>query len=189
MNGSQDEATSHRRKIRPRCTLNEQQAIDIYKLKPSTIEQLDLNKHKRASPSATVAKKYGVSPKTVRDIWCHRSWGFATTGNKKRRGVNILPAQAIICLLLMLAFCRLNRLCRQVSDPPREQRRGRPKGSRDKHPRFRKIPCQPSNPVAEAVEALFSCKKQEAHDKSVPAEAQGGSADPFHSDFPFWAPN
>ena len=64
-------------------TLNEQQAMDIYMHKITTTKttsaQLsDHNSFKVKGQSAPIAKRYGVSPKTIRDIWNRRTWAYAT---------------------------------------------------------------------------------------------------------------
>ena len=64
--------------------LTEQQAVEIYKLKLSLIDQLSYNmssenwKIAMRGKSNPVSKKFGVSPRIVRDIWNRYTWGFAT---------------------------------------------------------------------------------------------------------------
>jgi hypothetical protein len=58
---------------RPRAILSEAQAIDIFKIK------LAANTSMRACPSPVqIAALFGVSEKTVRDIWKGRTWAKQT---------------------------------------------------------------------------------------------------------------
>ena len=60
-----------------RIVLTKEHALEIYKLKMS--ETLSTNAHKPSqSPSRLVAKSYGVSPKTIRDIWNRKTWASVT---------------------------------------------------------------------------------------------------------------
>ena len=69
---------------RARIILTAEQAIEIYGLKP--VPRTDLLKLPRMRGlSLPIAKKYGVSPKTIRDIWNRRTWAFAT--------VSLLPSE------------------------------------------------------------------------------------------------
>jgi len=47
-----------------RIRLNAQQAVDIYMM----------HRNRKKGLNARLAKKYGVSPKTIRDIWNRVSW-------------------------------------------------------------------------------------------------------------------
>ena len=61
-----------------RIILSESQAIEIYQLKPAA-KNSTMHRHERCqSQSRIVAENYGVSPKTVRDIWNRKTWVFAT---------------------------------------------------------------------------------------------------------------
>ena len=59
-----------------RIILTQRQAIEIYECKPETI--VTSFGRRAASASRLVAEQYGVSPKTVRDIWNRRTWVSAT---------------------------------------------------------------------------------------------------------------
>ena len=62
-------------KIR-RIILTQLQAAEIYEMKPAVSSRIA---HQRsASQSRMVAERYGVSSKTVRDIWNKKTWIFAT---------------------------------------------------------------------------------------------------------------
>ena len=60
------------------------QAIDIYKCKlafrhPSTFQScLQSTESRMKGQSVPVAERFGVSPKTVRDIWNRRTWAYTT---------------------------------------------------------------------------------------------------------------
>lgn len=59
-----------------RCTLTPAQAFQIYMLKP---DSNNLYKNpKGESKSRTLAIQFAVSPKTIRDIWNHRTWKLTT---------------------------------------------------------------------------------------------------------------
>ena len=53
----------------PRAVLNEVQAIEIYRQKKSKVNGLGLE-----GSTTFLAKKYNISPKTIRDIWNRRTW-------------------------------------------------------------------------------------------------------------------
>ena len=59
-----------------RIILTQWQAAEIYEMKPESGPAVS---HRRsASQSRLVAERYGVSSKTVRDIWNKKTWIFAT---------------------------------------------------------------------------------------------------------------
>ena len=59
-----------------RVVLTQQQAAEIFELK--SIEDNELLVRRSGSRSRLVAERYGVSPKTVRDIWNCKTWICAT---------------------------------------------------------------------------------------------------------------
>ena len=59
-----------------RATLTKEQAALIYALRPP--DKDDPNPSKLAGNSQLLAKKFGVSPKAVRDVWNRRTWAHAT---------------------------------------------------------------------------------------------------------------
>ena len=61
---------------RSRATLNKEQAALIYTLRPP--DKDDPNPNKIAGNSQLLSKKFGVSPKAVRDVWNRRTWAHAT---------------------------------------------------------------------------------------------------------------
>ena len=59
-----------------RATLTKEQAALIYTLRPP--DKDDPNPNKIAGNSQLLSKKFGVSPKAVRDVWNRRTWAHAT---------------------------------------------------------------------------------------------------------------
>ena len=57
--------------------LTEQQAIDIYHIKLRHLEDQKCKLSIRGM-SGPVSKIYGVSARTIRDIWNRKTWAFAT---------------------------------------------------------------------------------------------------------------
>ncbi len=62
---------------RPRNGLRREQAIDIYSRRP---DKMSFKKSRRGTMVGceAVALDFGVTPKTIRDIWRGRTWGEAT---------------------------------------------------------------------------------------------------------------
>ncbi len=62
---------------RPRNCLTKDKAIEIYKKRP---EMMGFKKSRRGTMVGceAVAVEFGVTPKTIRDIWRGRTWGEAT---------------------------------------------------------------------------------------------------------------
>ena len=60
----------------PRVILTEQQAVEICAMKPAL--PITANHRRCESQSRIVAEQFGVSPKTVRDIWNRKTWVSAT---------------------------------------------------------------------------------------------------------------
>jgi len=107
-------------KARP-YTLDINQATAIYRLKflASTSSSAP---DAQVSSSALVAAQYGVSSKTVRDIWNRKTWIYATAQPiVQEHASSDDPAHIDITSLQL-----------------RPSKVGRPKGSRDKMPRARK---------------------------------------------------
>jgi hypothetical protein len=72
---------------RARIILTAEQAMEIYGLKPAPRSDLLSKQQRTRGLSLPIAKQYGVSPKTIRDIWNRRTWAFAT--------VCLLPANGV----------------------------------------------------------------------------------------------
>ena len=172
--------------------LTSTQAVQIYNLKATAHCESKTNPK---LPTASIAKLFGISPKTVRDIWKGRTWYRQTLPLEHSRSD------------------AAERLAR---------RSGRPKGSKDKQQRARrqvkedssassKAKAPPPTDVsatgtecpgkfdqAVASETLCPAKYVAIIQSSSPAngakeeiphwlEATSlGSTDPFHDDWPHW---
>ena len=55
--------------------LTQHQAVAIYEQRPRNHESVNF---KNVSKSRMLGEKFGVSPKTIRDIWNRRTWVSAT---------------------------------------------------------------------------------------------------------------
>jgi hypothetical protein len=62
-----------KQEARPRAVLSKEQAIEIFRYKTN------LGNQSMTATSITLAKKYNVNSKTIRDIWSGRSWFEATS--------------------------------------------------------------------------------------------------------------
>jgi hypothetical protein len=60
-----------------RNVLTESQAVSIYMQRPQA-EECFVLRTRNISKSRLLGERYGVSPKTVRDIWNRRTWMLAT---------------------------------------------------------------------------------------------------------------
>lgn len=63
--------------------LTEQNAVDIYKFKLDLLAKISKYSgaslfHALRGQSLQLAKAYGMSSRSIRDIWNRRSWGYAT---------------------------------------------------------------------------------------------------------------
>ena len=73
--------TNNLARFRPRALLNENQAVEIYKLRRMQKPNFEECRSQNAGPTETsrfnacsLAERYSVSPKTIRDIWNRRTW-------------------------------------------------------------------------------------------------------------------
>ena len=73
LHSSDAHSVSNHRKV----ILTGEQAVEIYKKKMSVATEINVPLRKQ-SQSRLVAQNYGVSPKTVRDIWNRKTWVSAT---------------------------------------------------------------------------------------------------------------
>ena len=173
-----------------RTILSSDQARVIFKSKPS-------GKCSKRSKAVELARIFGVSPKTIRDIWVGRTWYRAT--------------------------CQLDST-KPICTERLEKKLGRPRGSKDIKPRARKLPdvyhlddslpCEQLNIIkTEAAEQKSSFELQpmsraSLHEQccsplgfrchatlcqSTPVDwilelpaAQLQFTDPFHDDWAFW---
>ena len=67
--------------------LTEQQAINIYHIKLRHLEDQKCKLSLRGM-SGPVSKTYGVSARTIRDIWNRKTWTFATDQDSTTASVN-----------------------------------------------------------------------------------------------------
>ena len=103
-------AVQEAKKTRKQTILTSEAAIQIFKLRPALKSPID-DAESRLKTSSSIAKRFGVSPKTVRDIWIGRTWYRQTFPLDPER-----PNSS-------------ERLSKQM---------GRPRGSKDKSPRSRR---------------------------------------------------
>ena len=78
--------------------LTADQAIEIYKHKLCCLDKSKVNgsnKNSSRGSSTPLAKKYGVSPKAIRDIWNRRSWAFATVVLWKEEDPEMLEIEPV----------------------------------------------------------------------------------------------
>ena len=126
-----------------RRVLTAQQAIKIFRLRdtPSMQSQHQPPSYKRQSKSVALSRHYGVSPKTIRDIWNRRTWAFATLQVRAKHQSKILVFGRCWAAIWFwfLSQAGDHQYC--------ERKAGRPKGSRDKKPRVRKSLPSPGHAV------------------------------------------
>ena len=148
-----------------RIVLSNEDAREIFMSKPDLLC--------RGHAATHLARQYGVSPKTIRDIWHRRTWYWATHD---------------------LEGCPSNhRVPKKI---------GRPKGAKDTQPRKRRhdpqilhIPSLPDNrPEAKNIEQLevSECKvsKEEVlseTDTLLTSWQVNEFDDPFHEDWALWS--
>jgi hypothetical protein len=156
-----------------RAILSIEQAQNIFQLKPKPFQ-------KERTRAGNLAKMYGISVKTVRDIWVGRTWYRAT-----------------------FHLDHLNPL-----SPERLQKKaGRPKGAKDSKPRMRKNPfdisdcfydglfgvqdCELDFPKPSDSDDPILCKLKKSLDSQswldFPMECfNAGFEDPFREDWELW---
>ena len=184
---SQDqEILSAQRFHRPgRAILSEDQAREIFLSKPNDSFIPNLKR----SRAALLARNFGVTIKTVRDVWIGRTWYRST--------YDLDPA-------------------RPVSYERLQKQPGRPKGAKDTKPRNKRVqtravdsefPPKDKSPsmkkiaeysAEESIKSLISSSNGEEQTSSVTLEPLSQPPqsrahddaifqDPFHDDWPFWA--
>ena len=174
------------------------QVLEIYKLKISFIES-----HLSVSRAGTceqwmrgknipVARRYGVSPRAIRDIWNRKTWVFATQelwplenhsyANRTERSV-LEPAQVSfwnLCLFWNNSILTYGVQVRLFYILP-----GRPKGSIDS--KFANDSHRHMQPTSEVTEDDLN--QRNGNPETFPQwlnQLQGDFRDPFHADWPFW---
>jgi hypothetical protein len=133
--------TTRRSKNRGRAILTNEQAREIFRSKPTPV-------CRNRTQAGTLSKMYGISEKTIRDIWNGRTWYRAT--------------------------CNLD----QTNPPALERlqkRAGRPKGAKDSNPRAKKFSKDRTSP--DMTESTFlqlftkiDCIKHDAEQSQTIAE-------------------
>ena len=170
---SQLSSSNHNGKL-GRIILTESEAREIFKAKP----QHGGRDRRRAE---LLANRYSVSVKTIQDIWVGRTWYRSTC--------HLDPSQPV----------NLHRLQRKP---------GRPLGAKDTKPRAVQAPRRGISPVSALTPAPVAPLRRrpaagafldlwlQAPPAPLLAGQEGGGwacsagwDDPFHDDWPFWAPS
>jgi hypothetical protein len=95
---------------RPRNGLSREQAINIYSRRP---DKMSFKKSRRGTMVGceAVALEFGVTPKTIRDIWRGRTWGEATghpqSDAESRSTARLSSTPQVQALLLRPRACQL----------------------------------------------------------------------------------
>ena len=142
-------ATDDERGDRIGLVLSATQAIEIYKCKlsyrhPNSFEScLRTTEARIKGQSVPVAERFGVSPKTVRDIWNRRTWAYTTSHLWHEEESSEMLQNMVSCSLNGESGMHLTTIFIQGPDLS-QRKRGRPKGSRDSKPRNRaNLPVSP----------------------------------------------
>ena len=89
-----------------RCVLFVSQAREIYKFKflaSTSLSTLDAQgQHEEISNCTLLAAKYGVSSKTIRDIWNRKTWVSATDHLIDQKQVSLTERSCFECLGLQV---------------------------------------------------------------------------------------
>ena len=166
------------------------QVVEIYKhklclLEPNSFEScLQTAESRIKGQSGRIAGMFGVSPKTVRDIWNHRTWAYAThhlwaqeeggTASSSCLASHVRhysPVKYFLfypfaCTIFSFLMCLLSM--QAVGLPKRA--RGRPKGSRDTKPRAQRRTAEsPHATVAQTSNGHFKSMHGKIDLSSIPA--------------------
>ena len=115
---------------RRRAILNADAACTIYRMRPHSTQLPKVApNHTITGCSVLVAHMFDVSPKTVRDIWNLRTWCHVTEAIRFTAGDRATTASHYLSVQLSSA----TRTARPI---------GRPRGSKDSHPRRRTSPAR-----------------------------------------------
>jgi hypothetical protein len=146
-----------------RVVLSNEDARAIFMSKPNCIN--------RGHVATNLARQYGVSPKTIRDIWHRKTWFWATHDLEG---------------------------CPTDSRIPRKM--GRPKGAKDSHPRIKKQdgskpfrgPLEYFGGENVSYKAMpekndARCDSSQEIDAVENAFRPDDFNDPFHDDWAFWS--
>ena len=128
--------------------LTAEQARTIYFLRSASTAE-DFHSKFIAGKSSLVAEMFGVSPKTIRDVWNRKTWTQASPAlhqlnthrnfNKPLRQVTrFLWSEEESCLYKREHMTLKQRAAAGDTEPLVPKRRGRPAGSKDARPRKRR---------------------------------------------------
>jgi hypothetical protein len=124
---------------RSRNRLTSDQAVAIYNQRPTHDPEI-FNPPRYRGLSVLFAHRYGVSPKTIRDIWNHRTWNLETKQLSSQYAMDALhirvSSNEVPCFSSTICNSSLTREFFQL-DPTNyhSKKQGRPRGSKDKRPR------------------------------------------------------
>ena len=132
---------------RCRATLTKEQAALIYALRP---DSADPHPNKIAGNSVLLSKRFGVSPKAVRDVWNRRTWAHATKDSCDKRctpddldllerGIGTEKTTARPRAQLQDQLESKDTACRARAKVEVQRSPGRPMGSKDTKPRRRRV--------------------------------------------------
>lgn len=110
--------------------LSKQQALDIYSMRTADTTS-DPALKAVAGKSSMVAEMYGVSPKTIRDIWNRKTWAQVTRTMWTQEEADDYAVEQ--------AQAKLPPAERLAIRAEMKKRRGRPPGSKDSRPRRRRM--------------------------------------------------
>jgi len=146
--------------------LSKQQAMDIYTMRsPDTTVDPDLKVV--AGKSSMVAEMYGVSPKTIRDIWNRKTWTQVTRPAWTAEEADMHAQEQALAKLPPAERARLKA--------DFKKKRGRPPGSKDSRPRRRRLKDGEEGSV-EAPEGLMYVTGSDGavEVRPIPAAPRGG---------------
>ena len=69
---------SQQKVVRKGTVLTEAQAVEIYSCKLRLLDASERGEVKLRGQSTAVGEKFSISSKTVKDIWQHKTWKYAT---------------------------------------------------------------------------------------------------------------
>ena len=178
--------------------LTESQAVEIYLLKISNVHDgsgRTSGKCKRGQ-SVPIGARYGVSSRTIRDIWNRKTWSFATQHLWHMEGSRPfethVQVETIDSLLLQVLWCSMKPSFLQGRVCFRQP--GRPRGSQDSkarkiHPGL--LQDISTTNVASIVylenpETDAEGARVEQNPLRINQDAICEFGDPFHDDWLYW---
>jgi hypothetical protein len=175
--------------------VTEEQAIEIYKFKVDLLaksaKEVESDprkalKNKIRGESAHFAKMYGIQPRSIRDIWNRRTWGFATRHlwlqeNEIFQSEDVYQVNDLKFAEVKLPYFYRNFLQASTAKANSPRRPGRPKGSRSRCQHFQAdFISIPISDAMDSSEFRISLLKQESEMK--PAHAQQKSEESFRTE-------